>query len=95
MTVPGCGLCVDICTKLAINPMRPHKALNMEPIEPIHAQEQANWQFFEALPEYTRSQVKQTTIKGAMLLQPLFEFSGACVGCGETPNLKLATPAVW
>ena len=86
----GCGLCVDICP-IRDKSNASHKALNMEPIEPIHAQEQANWQFFEALPEYTRSQVKQTTIKGAMLLQPLFEFSGACVGCGETPYLKLAT----
>ena len=86
----GCGLCVDICP-IRDKSNASHKALNMQPIEPIHAQEQANWQFFEALPEYTRSQVKQTTIKGAMLLQPLFEFSGACVGCGETPYLKLAT----
>lgn len=86
----GCGLCVDICP-IRDKSNASHKALNMQPIEPIHAQEQENWQFFEALPEYDRSVVKQTTIKGAMLLQPLFEFSGACVGCGETPYLKLAT----
>ena len=86
----GCGLCVDICP-IRDKSNASHKALNMQPIEPIQAQEQTNWQFFEALPEYDRSVVKQTTIKGAMLLQPLFEFSGACVGCGETPYLKLAT----
>lgn len=86
----GCGLCVDICP-IRDKSNASHKALNMQPIEPIHEQEQAYWQFFEALPEYDRSVVKQTTIKGAMLLQPLFEFSGACVGCGETPYLKLAT----
>ncbi len=86
----GCGLCVDICP-IRDKSNASHKALNMQPIEPIREQEQANWQFFEALPEYDRSVVKQTTIKGAMLLQPLFEFSGACVGCGETPYLKLAT----
>ena len=86
----GCGLCVDICP-IRDKSNASHKALNMQPIEPIRAQEQANWRFFEALPEYDRSAIKQTTIKGAMLLQPLFEFSGACVGCGETPYLKLAT----
>lgn len=86
----GCGLCVDICP-IRDKSNASHKALNMQPIEPIRAQEQANWRFFEALPEYDRSAIKQTTIKGAMLLQPLFEFSGACVGCGETPYLKLVT----
>ncbi|MFB1010545.1 MAG: thiamine pyrophosphate-dependent enzyme, partial [Thiopseudomonas sp.] len=50
-----------------------------------------NWQFFEQLPEYDRTQIKRTTIKGAQIMQPLFEFSGACVGCGETPYLKLAS----
>ncbi len=86
----GCGLCVDICP-IRDKSNASHKALNMQPIEPIQAQEQDNWKFFEALPEYDRSVVKTTTIKGAMLMQPLFEFSGACVGCGETPYLKLAT----
>jgi pyruvate-ferredoxin/flavodoxin oxidoreductase len=56
-----------------------------------HEQERANWEFFLSLPEYDRSKLKQTTLKGAMILQPLFEFSGACVGCGETPYVKLAT----
>ena len=86
----GCGLCVDIC------PIRDksnvsRKALNMAPIEPLREREKVNWAFFETLPEYDRREVKVTTIKGSMLLQPLFEFSGACVGCGETPYIKLAS----
>ncbi len=86
----GCGLCVDICP-IRDKSNASHKALNMQPIEPIHAQEQDNWRFFVDLPAYDRSALKHTTIKGAMVLEPLFEFSSACVGCGETPYLKLAT----
>ncbi|MES9850147.1 MAG: thiamine pyrophosphate-dependent enzyme, partial [Candidatus Thiodiazotropha sp.] len=59
--------------------------------ESYHRQERANWDFFLTLPEYDRSRLKQTTLKGSMIMQPLFEFSGACVGCGETPYIKLAT----
>ncbi|MES9828023.1 MAG: pyruvate:ferredoxin (flavodoxin) oxidoreductase [Candidatus Thiodiazotropha sp.] len=86
----GCGLCVEIC------PIRdkrdPHrKALNMVDDESYHRQERANWDFFLTLPEYDRSRLKQTTLKGSMIMQPLFEFSGACMGCGETPYIKLAT----
>ncbi|WP_369162452.1 pyruvate:ferredoxin (flavodoxin) oxidoreductase [Candidatus Thiodiazotropha sp. LNASS1] len=86
----GCGLCVEIC------PIRDkkdphHKALNMVDDESYHRQERANWDFFLTLPEYDRSRLKQTTLKGSMIMQPLFEFSGACVGCGETPYIKLAT----
>lgn len=86
----GCGLCVDICPihdKSNVS----RKALNMAPIEPLRDEERSNWEFFLSLPEYDRRQLKPTTIKGAMVLQPLFEFSGACVGCGETPYLRLAT----
>ncbi|MEW8029004.1 MAG: pyruvate:ferredoxin (flavodoxin) oxidoreductase [Candidatus Thiodiazotropha sp.] len=86
----GCGLCVEIC------PIRdkkdPHrKALNMVDDEAYHEQERDNWDFFLTLPEYDRTRLKQTTLKGSMIMQPLFEFSGACVGCGETPYIKLAT----
>jgi len=86
----GCGLCVDIC------PIRDksnvsHKALNMEPQPPLREQERENWSYFEKLPEYDRTAVKATTIKGSMLFESLFEFSGACVGCGETPYIRLAT----
>jgi len=86
----GCGLCVDIC------PIRDkrnvsHKALNMAAQPPLREQERTNWDFFLQLPEYDRSAIKVTTIKGSMVFEPLFEFSGACVGCGETPYIRLAT----
>ncbi len=87
----GCGLCVDICPihdKSNVS----HKALNMVPYTPaLREQEKTNWAYFLGLPEYDRSLVKSNTIKGAMILQPLFEFSSACVGCGETPYIKLAS----
>jgi len=86
----GCGLCVEICPiRDKKDPKR--KALNMVPIGPRLEQEQANWDFFIGLPEFDRTRLKETTLKGAMIMQPLFEFSGACVGCGETPYIKLAT----
>jgi pyruvate-ferredoxin/flavodoxin oxidoreductase len=86
----GCSLCVDICPihdKSNVS----RKALNMAPQPPLRDPERANWEFFLTLPEYDRAAVKATTIKGAMILEPLFEFSGACEGCGETPYIKLAT----
>ncbi len=86
----GCGLCADICP-IRDKTNASHKALNMSPQGPLLEQERANWEFFLSLPEYDRRLVKETTIKGAMLLQPLFEFSSACVGCGETPYIKLAS----
>lgn len=86
----GCGLCVEICPiRDKNNP--DHKALNMAPQPPLREQEKENWEFFLKLPEYDRSALKSNTIKGSMILQPLFEFSGACLGCGETPYIKLAT----
>jgi pyruvate-ferredoxin/flavodoxin oxidoreductase len=86
----GCGLCVDICPiRDKSNPE--HKALNMAPQPPLREQERINWEFFLNLPEYDRSALKANTIKGSMIMQPLFEFSGACLGCGETPYIKLAT----
>ena len=86
----GCGLCVEICPiRDKTDPKR--KALNMVPVGPRRRAEQANWDFFLKLPEFDRRLLKQTTLKGAMAMQPLFEFSGACVGCGETPYIKLAT----
>ncbi len=86
----GCGLCADICP-IRDKTNASHKALNMAPQAPLLEQERANWDFFLSLPEYDRRLVKETTIKGAMLLQPLFEFSSACVGCGETPYIKLVS----
>ena len=87
----GCGLCVDICPihdKSNVS----HKALNMvDYTQAIRQQEKQNWEFFLQLPEYDRKKIKTNTIKGAMILQPLFEFSGACEGCGETAYIKLAS----
>jgi pyruvate-ferredoxin/flavodoxin oxidoreductase len=86
----GCGLCVEICPiRDKQNPQR--KALNMVDDPSYHQQERSHWEFFVSLPEYDRTRLKETTLKGAMIMQPLFEFSGACVGCGETPYIKLAT----
>ncbi|MES9887322.1 MAG: pyruvate:ferredoxin (flavodoxin) oxidoreductase, partial [Candidatus Sedimenticola sp. 6PFRAG1] len=86
----GCGLCVEICPiKDKKNPGR--KALNMTPDPEFKKQEVPNWEFFLGLPEYDRTSIKINTLKGSMIMQPLFEFSGACVGCGETPYIKLAT----
>ncbi len=87
----GCGLCVDICP-IRDKSNASHKALNMVPYTPeLRQQEKVNWDYFLTLPEYDRTAVKTGTIKGAMILQPLFEFSGACVGCGETPYVKLVS----
>ena len=58
---------------------------------PIRETEKANWDFFLKIPEYDRNKIKSHTVKGSQILQPLFEFSGACAGCGETPYIKLAT----
>jgi pyruvate-ferredoxin/flavodoxin oxidoreductase len=86
----GCGLCVEVCPiRDRKDPKR--KALNMLPAEERHDIEQPNWDFFLGLPEYDRTKLDPHKIKHAMMLQPLFEFSGACVGCGETPYVKLAT----
>ena len=86
----GCTLCVDICP-IRDKSNASRKALNMQPQPPLRTAERDNWDFFLALPEYDRRLIKSNTIKGAMVMQPLFEFSGACVGCGETPYLKLAS----
>ncbi|WKJ89209.1 pyruvate:ferredoxin (flavodoxin) oxidoreductase [Methylomonas montana] len=86
----GCGLCVDICP-IRDKSNASRKALNMQPQAPLREPESHNWDYFLSLPEYDRRQLKTNTIKGAMVLQPLFEFSGACVGCGETPYVKLAS----
>ncbi|MGD2118034.1 MAG: pyruvate:ferredoxin (flavodoxin) oxidoreductase [Chromatiales bacterium] len=86
----GCGLCVEVCPARDKSNVS-HKSLNMEPIEPHLEAEKANWDFFLELPEYDRRTLNLTTMKHAMAAQPLFEFSGACSGCGETPYIKLAT----
>ncbi len=86
----GCGLCVEACpAKDKTEPKR--KAINMAPQIPLRASERENYAFFLDLPEFDRSQVKIDTVKGSQLLRPLFEYSGACAGCGETPYVKLIT----
>ncbi|RLT88041.1 MULTISPECIES: pyruvate:ferredoxin (flavodoxin) oxidoreductase [unclassified Ketobacter] len=86
----GCSLCVDICP-IRDKSNASHKALNMAAIGPLKEQEKLNWDYFLGLPDMDRSEVKVNTMKGSMLLEPLFEFSGACSGCGETPYIKLAS----
>jgi pyruvate-ferredoxin/flavodoxin oxidoreductase len=84
----GCGLCVHVCpVKDKSEPKR--KAINMAEQMPIRLQERENYKFFLSLPEFDRTQVKTNTVKGSQLLRPLFEYSGACAGCGETPYVKL------
>jgi pyruvate-ferredoxin/flavodoxin oxidoreductase len=86
----GCGICVHVCPARSKTETR-IKALNMMPQPPLREAERKNYAFFLDLPEYDRRQVKVATIKGSQVLQPLFEYSGACAGCGETPYLKLLT----
>ncbi len=84
----GCGLCVEVCPAKSKSEVR-HKAIDMMPQAPLHDQEAASWRFFLGLPETDRHVLNTSQVKDAQLLQPLFEFSGACAGCGETPYLKL------
>ena len=87
----GCGVCVDVCPAVSKEVAR-HKAINMETKSQEHlGHERPNFDFFTKIPDIDRNQVKADTVKGSQLLEPLFEFSGACAGCGETPYLKLLT----
>ncbi len=86
----GCGMCVENCpAKDRENPS--HKAINMEPQPPLREQEAENWTFFDSIPYPDRKSFTPHTVKNSQLLEPLFEFSGACAGCGETPYIRLAT----
>lgn len=86
----GCAICVDVCP--AKNKAEPRlKAINMVPQPPLREQEAENWDFFLGLPELDRRQIKIGNIRQQQIQEPLFEFSGACAGCGETPYIKLAT----
>jgi pyruvate-ferredoxin/flavodoxin oxidoreductase len=86
----GCGICVEICPAKNKRETR-LKAINMKPLVEHRAREAANFDFFLSIPELDRRKVKVGTVKGSQLLQPLFEFSGACTGCGETPYVKLVS----
>lgn len=84
----GCNLCVEVCP--ATNPLdRSLKAINMTEKEPILEKVKEHITFFEDLPWNNRSEINFSTVHGAQFMEPLFEFSGACAGCGETPYLKL------
>jgi pyruvate-ferredoxin/flavodoxin oxidoreductase len=86
----GCGICVDVCP--AKNKAQPsQKAINMAPQNPLREQEAANWDFFLNLPNPERADLNLHKISHQQMQEPLFEFSGACTGCGETPYIKLAT----
>jgi len=86
----GCGLCVESCP--AHSPIDPGvKAINLKPKLPIVAAERQNISFFERLPINDRARVDFDNVRGVQFLEPLFEFSGACAGCGETPYLKLVS----
>jgi pyruvate-ferredoxin/flavodoxin oxidoreductase len=86
----GCGLCVEACPVSAPGDTA-LRAINLEPIEPMMPAERDNIAFFEQLPANDRSRVDFGTVRGTQFLEPLFEFSGACAGCGETPYLKLVS----
>ncbi len=86
----GCGVCVEVCPAKSKSDAS-KKAINMVPQEPLRAAERDNWDFFLGLPEVDRSKLSHTQVKDLQLLQPLFEFSGACAGCGETAYVKLLT----
>jgi len=84
----GCAICVDICPVKNKQETR-LRAINMEPQPPLRVPERENWEFFLKLPELDRRKIKVGAIRSQQIQEPLFEFSGACSGCGETPYLKL------
>jgi len=86
----GCSLCVESCpARDKANPLR--KAINMAPQLPLREQEAENWKYFLSIPAPDPDLFNTNTVKNSQLIEPLFEFSGACAGCGETPYIKLVT----
>ena len=86
----GCGICVEICPAKNKQETR-FKAINMMPQEELREKESVNFEYFLNLPEIDRTKVNTTAVKDSQFLEPLFEFSGACLGCGETPYVKLVS----
>jgi pyruvate-ferredoxin/flavodoxin oxidoreductase len=86
----GCRLCVEICPAKSKSEVK-HKAINMEAQAPLREAENANWEFFLNIPDADRDGLRHNLVKDVQLLEPLFEFAGACAGCGETPYIKLLT----
>ncbi len=89
----GCGLCVEVCPayEKVDGVKTDKKAINMAPQAPLREQEVENWEYFLSIPDPDPSLFNRFTVKGSQFLRPLFEFSGACAGCGETPYIKLVT----
>jgi pyruvate-ferredoxin/flavodoxin oxidoreductase len=86
----GCAICVDVCPVRNKSEAR-LKAINMRPQSDLRDAERQNWEFFSALPDRERMNLSFETVRGMQVAEPLFEFSGACAGCGETPYIKLLT----
>ena len=86
----GCGICVDVCPAKDKSQVK-RKSINMRDAQEHAPRERERWDFFAAIPELDRTLISHDSVKNTQLLQPLFEFSGACSGCGETPYLKLLT----
>ncbi len=86
----GCGVCVDVCPARSKTEAT-HRAINMEPVAEHREQERERHAFFAAIPLLDRGLLAHDTVKGSQVLEPLFEFPGACAGCGETPYVKLVT----
>ncbi len=86
----GCGVCVDVCPAKSKTDTS-HKAINMEPVAEHRDAERVRWDFFQSIPPLDRSLITHDTVKGSQVLEPLFEFSGACGGCGETPYIRLVS----
>jgi pyruvate-ferredoxin/flavodoxin oxidoreductase len=86
----GCGLCVEVCPAKDKSQVG-RKAINMAPQPPIREMEAIKWDYFLTVPEVDRTAISLKTVKNSQLLEPLFEFSGACAGCGETPYIKLVS----
>ena len=86
----GCGVCVDVCPAKSKTEVR-HKSINMEPVLEHRDVERRRWDYFLSIPPLDRSLLPHGSVKGSQVLEPLFEFSGACAGCGETPYIKLVS----
>ena len=86
----GCDLCVAVCPAVS-KEIEDFKSINMRKKLNVEIEENANWNYFVNLPDYDRTALQITNVKGSQFLEPLFEFSGACSGCGETPYIKLLT----
>lgn len=86
----GCDLCVAVCPAVS-KEIDDFKSINMRKKIDVETEENVNWDYFINLPNYNRSALQITNVKGSQFLEPLFEFSGACSGCGETPYIKLLT----